>query len=222
MSEHKTLAEALSAAQGELTNVGEDGRGNFGKYMTLPALINAVRPVLAAHGLSWSALPSIADSGEPSMRYQLLHASGESLGGEMALLMTKRDAQSQGSALTYGRRYALAAVLNIGADEDDDGTAASRPAQRSAPAQSSRPVPEVALLDSKTVAELIKVIDETEPPNEPLRQKMLDLGATDVPETMVRDSDGAINQTPLKKLKPEQAQALVRWLVSDDEPAVTA
>jgi hypothetical protein len=39
----------------------------------------------------------------------------------MQLLLSKNDAQGQGSAITYARRYALCAVLNLVADDDDDG-----------------------------------------------------------------------------------------------------
>ena len=35
------------------------------------------------------------------------------------------DAQSVGSAITYGRRYGLSAILGIASEEDDDGNGAS-------------------------------------------------------------------------------------------------
>ena len=133
-SEQPGLAAALAAAQGELHNVGKDAKGNFGKYATLPALIDAVRPVLATHGLSWVCLPSVGENGQPTLRYQLLHTSGEVLAGEMALMLDKQNAQGQGSALTYARRYALSAVLNIGSDDDDDGQKASTTVKRQEPA----------------------------------------------------------------------------------------
>jgi hypothetical protein len=44
----------------------------------------------------------------------------------MPLLLSKNDAQGMGSAITYARRYALCAVLNLVADDDDDGARASR------------------------------------------------------------------------------------------------
>jgi hypothetical protein len=37
----------------------------------------------------------------------------------------KNDPQSMGSAITYQRRYSLAALLNLNIDKDDDGNAAS-------------------------------------------------------------------------------------------------
>jgi hypothetical protein len=41
--------------------------------------------------------------------------------------VTKQDAQGYGSAMTYAKRYSLAAALGVVADEDDDGNAASHP-----------------------------------------------------------------------------------------------
>jgi hypothetical protein len=45
------------------------------------------------------------------------------------LKLAKEDPQGQGSAYTYARRYALAAVLGLAADEDDDGNEASKAPQ---------------------------------------------------------------------------------------------
>jgi hypothetical protein len=39
----------------------------------------------------------------------------------MKLLLSKIDPQGQGSGVTYARRYALVSVLNLVADDDDDG-----------------------------------------------------------------------------------------------------
>jgi hypothetical protein len=44
----------------------------------------------------------------------------------MLLLLAKNDPQGQGSAITYARRYSLCSVLNLVADDDDDGQAAAQ------------------------------------------------------------------------------------------------
>jgi hypothetical protein len=54
------------------------------------------------------------------------HKSGEWISQEMSVPVTKPDAQGAGSALTYMRRYALAAVVGV-VQADDDGNAASSP-----------------------------------------------------------------------------------------------
>jgi hypothetical protein len=49
----------------------------------------------------------------------------------MSVPVTKADAQGAGSALTYMRRYALAAVVGV-VQADDDGNAASNPTSKPA------------------------------------------------------------------------------------------
>jgi hypothetical protein len=92
------------------------------KYTDLATIVEKVGPSLADNGLVWTSFPSNRD-GTPVLRYALTHAeSGESIEDTMPLLLGgKLDSQGLGSAVTYARRYALCAVLNLVADEDDDG-----------------------------------------------------------------------------------------------------
>jgi len=95
------------------------------RYISYEKLIEAVRPFLTKYGLIWNCYPSHYD-GTSVLVYTLTHVeSGESMGAEMLLLLDKQNAQGLGSAITYARRYALCAVLDIVADVDDDGNKAS-------------------------------------------------------------------------------------------------
>ena len=69
----------------------------------------------------------------------LLHSSGEWISEVVTTRSQKDDPQGLGSALTYLRRYALAAVVGVTATEDDDGNAASTPANARVNAPASRP-----------------------------------------------------------------------------------
>ena len=69
----------------------------------------------------------------------LLHSSGEYISEVVTTRSQKDDPQGLGSALTYLRRYALAAVVGVTATEDDDGNAASTPANARAAAPAPRP-----------------------------------------------------------------------------------
>lgn len=94
-------------------------------YTPLDTIVEKVGPLLAANGLVWITKPSFNAHG-PTLIYKLAHApSGEAEGGEMPLMLAEEDAQGMGSALTYMRRYALCAVLNLVAEMDDDGQRAS-------------------------------------------------------------------------------------------------
>ena len=129
---HASLAEALTAFQAEVPKLPKDATNPHfrSKFTPLDTMVELTTPLLVKHGLSWSALPCFGPNGEPALRYQLSHgASGQELGSMMPLLVTKNDPQGMGSALTYARRYSLAAVLNLVSDDDDDGNRAQRQEQ---------------------------------------------------------------------------------------------
>ncbi len=127
------LAAALIAAQADLpTAIGKDSTGQIGtrqyRYLSLDKLIEDTRPILTAHGLSISQWPTfIPRDGEapyPALSTKLLHEDGEDVTCTMPLYPAgENKMQALGSAITYARRYAWAAVLGIAAEEDDDGAA---------------------------------------------------------------------------------------------------
>jgi hypothetical protein len=129
---HKSLLEALLAFQAEAPVLPKDKTNPHykSKFTGLDTIVEKVGPLLVKHGLVWMAFPARDEQG-PCLRYQLAHAATkESVDGSMPLLLTKSDPQGQGSALTYARRYAITTVLNLVADEDDDGNTASQPAAK--------------------------------------------------------------------------------------------
>jgi hypothetical protein len=124
-----SLLEAILAVQAEVGPIAKDAiNPHFrSKYTTLGTIVETVGPILNKHGLVWMTFPESAEGGRPVLGYRLQHAqSGEKVGGVMPLLLTKQDPQGLGSALTYARRYSLCAVLNLVADDDDDGNTASQ------------------------------------------------------------------------------------------------
>lgn len=121
------LLEALRAVQAEAPTLPKDKTNPHfkSKYTGLDTIVEKVAPLLAENGLVWSTLPG-GTHDAPTLAYRLAHArTGEVLEGVMPLLLDKTTAQGFGSALTYARRYALTSVLNLVADEDDDGNAAA-------------------------------------------------------------------------------------------------
>jgi ERF superfamily protein len=95
---------------------------HYTSYGTIKRLLG---PLLIEQGLIWQTFPTVVD-GAPGLSYQLTHVPTlESCSGVMLLMLAKEDPQGQGSAITYARRYALSAVLDLIADEDDDGAAAA-------------------------------------------------------------------------------------------------
>lgn len=121
------LLTAMLAVQSEAPTLKKSAANpafKGSKYAPLDEIVETVGPILIKHGLVWSTLPGSDTQGQPSLTYRLSHApTGESIEGTMPLLLSKDDAQGQGSAITYARRYSLCAVLNLVADDDDDGNA---------------------------------------------------------------------------------------------------
>lgn len=116
------LAPAIVAAQAEIEGASQSGENTHlkSKYATLEDVIGATRSVLAKNGLAILQVPGAIADGKLNLETMLLHDSGEYIVGEFQMTVGKGDPQSVGSALTYARRYAQKAGLNI-PDLDDDG-----------------------------------------------------------------------------------------------------
>jgi len=126
----KELATALSIVQGKLTFAKKDSKNPFFKsnYADLESVWDACRDLLAENGLAVMQFPGEYIDGQMSLRTILTHSSGEWVAQNMSLPVTKPDAQGAGSAITYMRRYALAAVVGV-VQADDDGNDASEKAK---------------------------------------------------------------------------------------------
>jgi hypothetical protein len=126
------LTAALVAALGQLEDPTKAGHADTGSYqyayLTLPQLLAAVRPVFAAHGLAVAQTVQRTDLGV-AVTTIVLHESGQERVCPPLELRCGPGAQDTGSAITYARRYTLAALTGLAGDDDDDGARA----QRSAP-----------------------------------------------------------------------------------------
>lgn len=162
------LAAALAKVQAQLPDLERDrtvevvqksgGKYSY-SYVTLANLSKHVLPLLAANGLAFACMPSATADGRLCVRYRLMHESGEALEGEFPI-STDGGIQMIGGRITYARRYCLAALVGVAADEDDEsrlhegarGVAqraaaptrrqpADRPAQRTARRAEPPPLP---------------------------------------------------------------------------------
>lgn len=120
------LAAALAAAQGKMKPAGMNAVNPFLKntYADLGAVIEAIRPILADNGLSFTQLPETGD-GTVTLETVIMHASGQWISSVQAVSVDAEkglsSAQITGKAITYLRRYALSAMFGVYADKDDDG-----------------------------------------------------------------------------------------------------
>lgn len=120
------LAAALAKAQGQIEGAKKDSANPFFKstYADLASVWDACRSQLSSNGLSVTQCPEESDSGI-SVETMLMHSSGQWISSRYSMPVSKVDAQAVGSAITYARRYALAAIVGI-APEDDDGNKAAK------------------------------------------------------------------------------------------------
>lgn len=143
------LAAALAKVQAELPKLDRDrtvtvetkkGDDYTYSYVTLANLSEVVLPLLAKNGLSFAALPGAGSDGKMCVRYYLLHESGEELAGEFPI-SGEGGIQMIGGRITYARRYCLAAIVGVAADEDDEARLANEGAPRTAQRAASSQAP---------------------------------------------------------------------------------
>ena len=135
------LAGALAKAQLQIEPASKNATNPHFRshYADLASIWDACRGPLNTNGLSIVQFPCDGDVGRTGLCTMLLHSSGEYISEVVTTRSQKDDPQGLGSALTYLRRYALAAVVGVTATEDDDGNAASTPANARVNAPAPRP-----------------------------------------------------------------------------------
>ena len=133
---------ALSCFQAEIPNINksktatvQSARGGYAyRYADIADIQRAVAPTMRRNGLSVT-FDTKHDAGGYLITCIVHHVDGHSERTEFLVPIDSQarmnDAQKAGSALTYGRRYALCAALGIvTAEDDDDGQAMNAPARR--------------------------------------------------------------------------------------------
>lgn len=121
------IAPALIKAQSQMQGITKEGKNPAfrSKYVTLDSILDTLRPILTSNGLmltQGSTPPWGVES--ITVESRIIHTSGEWIATTVTIPVTKPDAHGLGSALTYGRRYSVSALLAISADEDDDANGA--------------------------------------------------------------------------------------------------
>jgi len=133
----KNLAVALTKAQSEIKSVEMDAINPFfkSKYATLGAVIKASKKVLEDNNLVVTQL-STSDENRVGVTTMLMHSSGEWIDSTCTVEIDgKNIAQEAGKAITYLRRYSLSSLLNLYAEEDNDGNGTQSPTKSRKTAQ---------------------------------------------------------------------------------------
>ncbi len=116
------ISKAISIAQGEMKPASKSTVNPFfkSKYSTLAQIWEVIREPIAKNGLSVFQDVTSRD-GMISITTRVSHSSGQWIEfGPLDIPLLKKDAQAVGSAISYGKRYALSAALGVVSEEEDD------------------------------------------------------------------------------------------------------
>jgi len=141
------LAEALSKAQGEMKAAPKSKINPFfkSKYADLDACWEVCRTPLSKNGLAIAQFAT-SNGNTVTVTTMLMHSSGESIKSDLSLTAKDSTPQSIGSAITYGRRYGLSAMVGISPEDDDD-------------ANTAQPAGKIELISQEQLSQLCDLID---------------------------------------------------------------
>lgn len=173
---------ALADAQGEVENAQKAGTNPFfngNKYATLASIYDACRGALSKNGIAVVQAPFNAGS-DIGVTTLLGHKSGEWMRSSLAVKPAKFDAQGAGSAITYLRRYSLAAMVGVAPEDDDGNAAVHQPDHKPAAKPATKPT--IVKSDTKAAPK------PAEPPVDPQTGEVS-------PHALVigKDGDGKVN-----------------------------
>lgn len=131
--------ESFSKMQSQIPTVAKSKKGNGSNYATLEDVVEITRPILNEHGFStyFNTKTNMGDSrkapkdgfindGNVEVTAILLHKKGHQIETSLVIPFdfsgskNSNTAQAMGSAVSYGKRYALCALLNIATRDDND------------------------------------------------------------------------------------------------------
>ena len=132
------IAKALITFHIKVSKVKKDAKNPFFKstYASLSNILDAIDEPLRDSGLTFLQFPF----GEYGLTTIIVHGeSGEYMQGTYYMKPVKDDPQGRGSVITYQRRYALASVLGLNIDDDDDANTGTHGGKTPEQAEDNRP-----------------------------------------------------------------------------------
>lgn len=122
----KNIYAALVKCQSEIPDIKKNSTvsvktktgGNYSfNYATLENIVKTLKPILKENGLAY--LQTVEHDG---VKTTIIHSSGEQVESGYLPIDFSGSMQDIGSRITYAKRYSLAALLGVVAEDDDDGT----------------------------------------------------------------------------------------------------
>lgn len=121
----KEISKAMVEFHSKVSKIAKSESNPFfkSKYASLANILDVIAKPLNESKLVILQFPTE----QYRLTTRLLHESGEWFEDTYEMQPTKHTPQDAGSVITYQRRYAIGAILNLNIDEDDDGNKASQP-----------------------------------------------------------------------------------------------
>jgi len=161
--ENKNIIAALVKAQSEIKSPAKSGWNPMYKsnYSTLDDIYVSCRGALAKNGLvlfhsvEYEVCPQ-SHVGRYYLLTTLLHSSGESIANRFPMFIEKQTNQGIASARTYACRYAIANLLSLPSDEDDDGNVSSSNADQQKQVDQQKQIEELVGEDKELAGRILK------------------------------------------------------------------
>lgn len=153
------FAPAFVKAQCDIRGAAKDKENPHFKsqYADLSSVMDACKESLNKQGIAIIQTPAHAEAGRLALTTRLLHESGEWIAGVGDIPVDRAGPQAYGSALTYARRYFLAAMVGV-CPEDDDANGATgelrQPQRQQAPQRPPQKLPQQQQSNEKNPKEM--------------------------------------------------------------------
>jgi hypothetical protein len=153
------LAAAIVKAQPEIEKAFKKSENPFfhSTYADLTEVWRSCEKSLKTNKLAILQPMSVNENNEVLVETILMHESGEWISGEILVKPEKQTPQGMGSAITYSRRYSLAAMVGICPEDDDAEAAMNRNGKSEKPQYEKKPT-KSGLLDE--IIETMKKLDD--------------------------------------------------------------
>lgn len=201
------IAPAVVKAQAAIGAAHADSTNPFhkSKYASLSAIMDTIKPALAKHDLSILTTSTTSPEGH-TLTTILMHSSSQWIASDWPVVANKpNDPQALGSAVTYIRRYSIAALLQIPV-EDDDGNAAVRPQE----ARKATPNPRKAREHKTTDPDLDSAVGAIGPVRAQNLHRLL--GAHGIPSNEHNEFAAALVKRPIEHLRDlSEDEARLVW-----------
>ena len=151
--------KALSKVQKDLKHAKKDDKGAFGKYADLATVYEVIRKPLVENGFSYIHSLTTQEDGTHFVDTLLMHETGGTFKTSLPLIITKRDMQGLGSAITYAKRYGISMIVGLASEEDDDGKGAGTGKGNVNTSTKANPISNILVYNSKGEVQKCKTLD---------------------------------------------------------------